>query len=57
MDDGARRMDRIGSHLSAGAGWGGAGGRAATPRSSSARDDDVVVVDAIRTPITRAKKV
>lgn len=39
----SRRMDRIGLHLSA--------------RSNSASDDDIVVVDAIRTAITRAKKV
>lgn len=38
-----KRMDRIGLHLSA--------------RGNSASDDDIVVVDAIRTPITRAKKV
>lgn len=50
----SRRMDRIGSHMSAAA--------AATAPASAvagARDspDDVVIVDAIRTPITRAKKV
>ena len=45
----ARRMERIGSHVSASA----MGPRAGT------RDcpDDIVIVDAIRTPITRAKKV
>ncbi|CAN0389459.1 unnamed protein product, partial [Scytosiphon promiscuus] len=44
----ARRMDRIGSHVSASA----MGPRAGTRDSP----DDVVIVDAIRTPITRAKK-
>ena len=46
--DPARRMERIGSHLSASAG-----------ALAGARDspDDIVIVDAIRTPITRARKV
>lgn len=44
----ARRMEMIGSHLSASAG-----------AMAGARDspDDIVIVDAIRTPITRARKV
>lgn len=44
----ARRMEVIGSHISASAG-----------ALAGARDspDDIVIVDAIRTPITRARKV
>lgn len=44
----ARRMEVIGSHLSASSG-----------ALTGARDrpDDIVIVDAIRTPITRARKV
>ncbi|CAN0374923.1 unnamed protein product, partial [Scytosiphon promiscuus] len=42
-----RRMEMIGSHLSASSG-----------ALAGARDspDDIVIVDAIRTPITRARK-
>lgn len=47
----SRRMDRIASHLTDGNNSHHAGPRA---RSSA---DDVVIVDAIRTPITRAKRV
>lgn len=45
----ARRMERIGSHISASAGGALAGSRD--------NPDDIVIVDAIRTPITRARKV
>lgn len=44
----ARRMEVIGSHLSA------SSGALAGSRDSP---DDIVIVDAIRTPITRARKV
>lgn len=44
----SRRIDRIGSHISA---------ADPLPRGACDTPDDIVIVDAIRTPITRAKKV
>lgn len=51
----SRRIQKIGAHLSSAVTSIGSSGNA----SAGAREspDDIVIVDAIRTPITRAKKV
>lgn len=51
----SRRMNRIGSHISA-VEAGATVGTAAALAGAQDSPDDIVIVDAIRTPITRAKK-